>query len=148
MARNGHVIALRITETLLQAIPPSIQHLTGLQVLDLSHNRLTSLPPELAQLRNLKTLDLSMNELTTKPAFFPAWAAQLQANGCNCKLTQRYASRILTPIPQNPMVDVLRGVNLFPVVQPEEDNEPAFLKASLFDEMRLRLQMKLNNKLE
>ncbi len=149
VARNGHVSVLRITETLLQAIPPAIRHLTGLQILDLSHNRLTSLPPELAQLRNLKTLDLSLNELTTKPAFFSAWAAGLQeANGCKFNLNQRYASRILTPIPQNPMVDVLRGVDLFPTVRPDDDSEPTFLKASLFDEMRLRLQMKLNNKLE
>ncbi len=148
VVRNGHVSALRITQSLLQAIPPAIQHLTGLQVLNLSHNRLLSLPPELAQLRNLKTLDLCMNELTTKPAFFPTWAAHLQANGCNSNLAQRFASRILTPVPQNPLVDVLRGVDLFPMVRPEDDSEPSFLKATLFDEMRMRLQVKLNHKLE
>ncbi len=148
VVRNGRVSALRITGTMMQVIPSAIQHLTALHTLDFSFNRLVALPPELSHLHNLKVLNLSMNELTTKPAFFSAWVARLQANGCTCCLAQRYNSRILTSVPKTMTVDILRGGDLFPMVRPEEDNDPGVLKASLFDEMRLRLQMKLDYKLE
>ncbi len=148
VVRNGRVSALCITGTLMQAIPPAIQHLTALQVLDFSCNRLVTLPPELTHLQNLRTVDLSMNELTSKPAFFQTWAARLEANGCNFNLAQRYASRVLTEIPQNPIVDEWRSVNLFPLVKPEQDNEPGLLQASVLDEIRLRFYMNPSHPLE
>lgn len=145
--RSGHVRNLRITEKLLQSIPPAIQALTMLEVLDLSRNHLTTLPFELAHIRRLKMLDISMNELTTKPAFFHSWVTHLQTSGCKINLAQRYASRFLTAIPESPLKDVSHEVENFPIVHPEEDGEPTSMRANLFDEMRLRLQLKLNHKI-
>jgi Leucine-rich repeat (LRR) protein len=51
----------------LEYIPESIENLTGLEVLNLSYNRLTSLPDTFRNLKKLKLLDLSWNEFVEIP---------------------------------------------------------------------------------
>jgi hypothetical protein len=51
----------------LESLPPSLQSLTELRVLDLSSNRLTQLPSWLGQLTTLETLLLRANRLVALP---------------------------------------------------------------------------------
>jgi hypothetical protein len=51
----------------LRALPPGIGRLTALQNLDLSGNQLNALPPEIGQLTALLNLDLRDNQLSALP---------------------------------------------------------------------------------
>lgn len=49
------------------ALPAEIRHLSNLEVLDISNNRMTGLPAELGQLAKLRILNASNNRLTGIP---------------------------------------------------------------------------------
>jgi Leucine-rich repeat (LRR) protein len=49
------------------ALPAEIRHLTNLQVLNMSHNKMTGIPAEVGQLSQLTELDLSYNQFTGLP---------------------------------------------------------------------------------
>ncbi|MEW5958952.1 MAG: leucine-rich repeat domain-containing protein [Chloroflexota bacterium] len=50
-----------------KSIPPEINQLSRLEVLDLSRGEINDIPPELSQLSRLKVLDLSRNQLNRIP---------------------------------------------------------------------------------
>lgn len=61
-ARN-YIEHLNRQESLLEIIPPEIEQLKNLQVLDLSYNNIRRLPPEFGYLSKLSQLDFFFNEL-------------------------------------------------------------------------------------
>jgi len=49
------------------ALPAEIRHLSNLEELNASHNKMTGVPAEIGQLTKLKTINLSYNNLTGLP---------------------------------------------------------------------------------
>lgn len=66
-AKDELMLVLNLSSLGLAAVPPEIEHLTGLIELYLHRNQLTVIPPEIGQLTKLRELDLSDNQLTTVP---------------------------------------------------------------------------------
>ena len=64
------LLSLILSHTQLTALPETFGNLTQLQTLDLSDNELMALPEWLGQLMQLQSLDLSGNELTALPETF------------------------------------------------------------------------------
>jgi hypothetical protein len=65
----SHVIELALQGMALEALPDDFLHaFTGLEVLELSGNRLTQLPQSLISARHLRALDLSYNQIVINPA--------------------------------------------------------------------------------
>jgi hypothetical protein len=64
---SAHVTEYRGGYHSLKSIPPEINQLSNLEVLDLSRGQLNNISPELSQLSHLKILDLSHNQLKQVP---------------------------------------------------------------------------------
>lgn len=54
-------------KALTGSLPAEIRHLSNLQVLNISNNKMTGLPAELGQLSKLRILNASNNQLTGIP---------------------------------------------------------------------------------
>ena len=67
VAENGSIIFLGIDHEKLKKIPPSIQNLTKLQILNLSYLKLKTLPEEIGLLSNLVRLNLDNNQIKELP---------------------------------------------------------------------------------
>ena len=60
---------LKLAENELEgALPPTIEQLTSLEMLELQGNKLTSLPVEIRALTHLRTLNISNNKMTSLPS--------------------------------------------------------------------------------
>jgi internalin A len=58
---------LNLNHNQITAVPPAIEKLTNLQILDLNHNQITAIPPAIEKLTNLQILDLNHNQITAVP---------------------------------------------------------------------------------
>jgi Leucine-rich repeat (LRR) protein len=67
LRRPDKVYKLRLDETNMSVLPPTIGNLVNLQELSLDRNQLVTLPPEIGKLTNLQVLVLDKNKLQRLP---------------------------------------------------------------------------------
>ena len=133
---NEHVVKLRVTQTDLQTLPPSIGIFTYLRELDLSCNHLTELPSSLARLQQLHHLDLSANELTVIPPFFELWMSIIRPKNCEMKLLQRNKTRLHTSGPPNTGENANLDTKYFKVLDPGTEKTRVDLGRDILQRIR------------
>src|SRR6056297_3463635 len=67
IAKDGHIIGLGIKRAGLKHIPPSIQNLEHLRILDLRNNKISGLPSNFKSLGSLEILHLQGNDFSYFP---------------------------------------------------------------------------------